>query len=487
MKHLFPMIIATLIAQSCTLNRWAAMPERDGSIGHDAVGVENQSDDESDDSSETVAPTNDGGDDGLRAIDGGGRIGDASISKAKDSGASNAASNKRDAGSVVKGKDSGVVQPEQPEVIVRPPTSAGEAYGDWTYYEVEGAICRDGSPAGYYLRKGASKNLLIFLNGGGVCYDSFFCTLNPANVDESLPGETLFEATIDTLQTSIAPERQIPPDEGIFEKDPRNPVADWSMVYVPYCTGDIHSGTKRDATLVTSPQMAPQQFVGYSNIGLFYRSFGPDFLDSEKVLLTGSSAGGFGALLNYQRTQAFFKKSQLITVTDSAVPFRDDFQDPCIQKIWRQLWGLDEIIPKECRECFGAEGGGLAEVSAYNVAHRKVKNKAFGGVISSKQDEVMKLFYSAGLDECTMNTSTAAVLAFTGRSPYPYDRFPEGLQDFIENVIGIDNGGSYIVDGSTHQHLFRQRFYEDNGVDMTLADWLASIIAGSATHVGDLL
>lgn len=484
MNHLFPMIIATLIAQSCTLNRWAAIPERDGAIERDPIVGESNSD-ELGDTSDTVTPTGDGGDDGVSAIDAGGRVKDAGITKAKDSGASDAAPNKRrDAGGVINGKDSGV---EQPEVIVRPPTSAGTAYDDWTYYEVEGAICRDGSPAGYYLRSGTSKNLLIFLNGGGVCYDSFFCALNPANVDESLPGETLFEATIETLQTAISPARQIPPDEGIFQKDPSNPVADWSMVYVPYCTGDVHGGTKRDAKLVTSPELAPQQFVGYSNIGLFYRSFGPDYLDSAKVLLAGSSAGGFGALLNYQRTQAFFKKSQLITVTDSAVPFRDEYQDPCLQKIWRELWALNEIIPKECQECFGDDGGGLAQVSAYNVAHRKFKNGVFGGIISSKQDEVIKLFYSAGLNNCTTNTTAAAVAAFTGRSTYPYNLYPEGLQDFIENVIGIDNGGSYIVDDSTHQHLFRPRFYEDNGVDMTLADWLADIIAGHATHVGDLL
>ena len=31
---------------------------------------------------------------------------------------------------------------------------------------------------------------------------------------------------------------------GIFDlADPRNAVRDWSMVFVPYCTGDVHSGS----------------------------------------------------------------------------------------------------------------------------------------------------------------------------------------------------------------------------------------------------
>lgn len=35
---------------------------------------------------------------------------------------------------------------------------------------------------------------------------------------------------------------------GVFDlANPRNPVADWSFVYVPYCTGDIHSGSRTAA------------------------------------------------------------------------------------------------------------------------------------------------------------------------------------------------------------------------------------------------
>jgi hypothetical protein len=368
--------------------------------------------------------------------------------------------------------------------VRRPKTIAGVPYNDWNYYEVEDAICRDGSAAGYYLRQGSSKNLLIFLNGGGVCYDDTFCASNPANVDESMTGESVFDVTIDSFAQAIIPARQVPPDAGILKLDRRNPVADWTMVFVPYCTGDVYGGTHRDSPVITSTIQPPQQFVGYANIGLFLRSFGPDYLNSKKVLLAGSGAGGLGALLNIDRTQKYFTNSQIIAISDSGVPFSDQYQPPCLQKMWRQLWSLDAIIPKECAACFGADGGGLAEISKYYF--NKLNGRAFGGVISSTQDEIMKLFYSAGLNNCSANTAIEVQAALRGMGSYPPDLYPRGLQDYIENVVGPDKAGSYIIAGTTHDHLFRDRFYDVNDADMSLAEWVADIINGKATHIGTL-
>jgi hypothetical protein len=388
-------------------------------------------------------------------------------------------------------KDAAVDQPDasatdaaqQVPVIEDVVTSKPVAYGDWDYYEVEGAVCRDGSPAGYYLRKGSSPNLLIFLNGGGVCYDEFFCLSNPANVDQTVAGESLADVTVETFTQNIRPQRQEPPEEGMLKKDRQNPLSDWSMVFIPYCTGDVYAGTLPDAPVFTSPSMPPQQFMGYSNIGLFYRSFGREFLDSEKVVLAGSSAGGFGALLSFERTYQFFYKSALYLFTDSGFPFSDAYLEPCLQKNWRQLWGIDKILPIDCAECFHADGGGIAEGLGRYIID-KYGDRALGGGISSLQDEVMKLFFSAGLGNCTEDSLTLALNALRGQSEYPRDRYPGGLTDFFDNIVGRDVCGSYIVNGSTHQHLFRPRFYETNGVGTTLAEWVGQILDGHAVHVG---
>jgi hypothetical protein len=369
-----------------------------------------------------------------------------------------------------------------------PMATAGDTVGDFTYYEVEGAICRDGSNAGYYLRKGTSKNLLVFLNGGGVCFDDFFCGINPANVNQSLPGEDLFGATLDAIGGALLPVRQTPPDEGIFKADPSNPVAEWSMVFVPYCTGDVHAGTSRDAPVTTSTSLPNQNFVGYTNLGLFYRSLtstlGPDVMTSEKVLLAGSSAGGFGALMNYDRTQDFFDHSRVYAISDSGVPFRDQYLEPCLQKKWRELWGLDKILPKDCKGCFNADGGGLAEGLGHFIFKEKYAGRMLGGGISSTQDQIIKLFFSAGLDGCATDTGAEAVASFLGAGSYPPERYPAGLQDFVDNVASAQSIGTYFIDSDLHQHLFRPRYYEQNGVGKTIAEWVGDLLHDQPERLG---
>jgi hypothetical protein len=265
-------------------------------------------------------------------------------------------------------------------------------------------------------------------------------------------------------------------------------VGDWNMVFIPYCTGDVHSGTKHDAPVITAALQDPQQFVGYHNIGLFLQDFGPAFFDAEKVLLTGSSAGGFGSLLNYDRTQEFFGSAvRVYAVSDSGLPFRDMYLEACLQKNWRELWGLDAILPKDCKGCFNADGGGLAEGLGHYIFNEKYKGRFLGGAISTTQDQVIKLFFSLGLEECTnlvlLDLPTAAVL---GLSSYPDERYPAGLKDFVENVSGRDKVSSYIMQGDTHQHLFRPRYYEMNDVGKSIADWLGDTLEEKVQHLGTL-
>lgn len=348
----------------------------------------------------------------------------------------------------------------------------------WTYHEVPGALCRDGSPAGYYLRRGAEPNLLIFLNGGGVCFDDFFCGINPANVGESLPGENLGNAALDSVTGALQPVPQTPPASGLLSQDPRNPVRDFNMVFVPYCTGDVYAGTTPDAPVITSLVMPPQQFVGYTNIGLIYDHLDAALRASERVLLAGSSAGSFGTLLNYQRTAEFFSNSEVLALADSGFAFRDPYLEPCLQKLWRELWSLDAILPRDCKACFNADGGGLAEGLGNYLFKEKYRGKLLGGAVSSTQDQIMKLFLSSGLNDCRSFSGAEAAATFLGASSYPAERYPQGLHDFLEAIPGTGQMASYLIAGDLHQHVFRERFFEDNGLGMSIAEWLGLLLQG---------
>ena len=160
------------------------------------------------------------------------------------------------------------------------------------------------------------------------------------------------------------------------------------------------------------------------------------------------------------------------------------YLEPWLQKNVRELYGL--ALPKDCAGCFEASGGGLASGLGEYIFRDKYAGRFLGGGISTKQDEIIKLFFSLGLDDCSREGSTEAVGAFLGLSSYPEDRYPKGLADFIENVGSREQMGSYIMEGTLHQHLFRPRFYELNGLGTSLADWVASILDEQPVHLGSL-
>src|SRR5436190_1437055 len=115
--------------------------------------------------------------------------------------------------------------------------------GMWTYTDIDGAVSRDGSPAGFYYKPSATgnKNLLIYLAGGGACQDNFFCNMNPPNKSMSLTAESIGSGVLNVAGPSD--EAQNPSLErwqsGIFKDDQANPVKDWNMVFIPYVTGDV--------------------------------------------------------------------------------------------------------------------------------------------------------------------------------------------------------------------------------------------------------
>ena len=97
------------------------------------------------------------------------------------------------------------------------------------------AVCNDGSPGVYYIRKtGKNSTWIIYLEGGVGCYTTEECKKRYKEWPE--------------LMSS----RRYPPaieGQDIFDPDPLiNPdYWDYNMVFIPYCTSDLWLGTgKRD-------------------------------------------------------------------------------------------------------------------------------------------------------------------------------------------------------------------------------------------------
>jgi hypothetical protein len=149
----------------------------------------------------------------------------------------------------------------------------------------------------------------------------------------------------------------------------------------------------------------------------------PTFPNVSQVLLTGASAGGFGAGLNYGMVQDSFGTIPVTVLDDSGPPFRVAYLPACEQKAWRDTWGFDNALPSDCAECFNTDGSGLTDIVLY--WHHKYRN-AHVGLVSTTQDEVMRLFFAQGDNSCASNNATALAL-----NPYPATQYTGGLQDLV--------------------------------------------------------
>lgn len=350
----------------------------------------------------------------------------------------------------------------------------------WVWYDIEGTKCRDGSPSGMYVHYADSNSLAIYLEGGGACTSPDFCAYNPKNVNEVLSGDG---QTLITSAGGATPGRQQPNGQGIFDlANKANPFGSWNMVYIPYCTGDVHFGTRTD---VTVPNVAGKhQFVGYRNMEKYMSRLVPTFGEKVKrVVLTGASAGGFGASLNYSLVQDSFDKSHVVTLDDSGPSFPDAQLPPCMQKRWRELWGFKDSLPADCEECKQADGGGLGKMGTY--LEKKHPNFRYG-LISSMHDEVIRAFYAMGENNCSgFETASPVPAVFLS---LPTETYRAGLTGVRAMYLDTGKFASYYMSGpfnsTYHQHIFRPRFYEAAQGTTTIAQWTTDFLAGKMVQVG---
>lgn len=329
-----------------------------------------------------------------------------------------------------------------------------EPPGSWMWVPFPASRCRDGSETGIGVRYGTGDGLVVFFEGGGACFNLATCLLNDAFRDF---GALKFDAWKLGLGQG-----------GIFDPDDAdNPVADWSVVYVPYCTGDVHAGDREDVGI--DGVFGAQQFVGYRNVGHYLERIVPTFADVGQVLVTGQSAGGFGAAFNYDRIAGAFPGARVTLLDDSGPPMRDMYLAPCLQAEWRSLWNLDATLPLDCDECFSDDGGGISNLALYLGDKHPDQRLA---LVSSLEDAVIRTFFGYGQNDCQGGVMTGA-------------EFEAGLLDLRAHVFTDDDPtwGSFLLPGIGHTVVGGPGYFTAEVQGVRLVDWLQDLLLGQAAHL----
>lgn len=136
----------------------------------------------------------------------------------------------------------------------------------------------------FYVRPGDPDRLAIFFDGGGACWDPNTCLAFPTYDREADSPEDLAGFG------------------GLGEVSARNPIAGATQVFIPYCTGDLHTGAN-DQPYSHPVFGIPETTIrhrGADNVAFVLKWLRAHYEDvgnpPRDVFLSGASAGGYGVL-----------------------------------------------------------------------------------------------------------------------------------------------------------------------------------------------
>ena len=318
---------------------------------------------------------------------------------------------------------------------------------------------RNGNTMGYgvYLNPN-SKKLAIFLDGGGACFNGFTCNNNRDSYSK------------DDFLNRIASENALI----INRNSDENQFKDWNFVFVPYATGDVHSGSNTAAN-VSNGGPENQTMVGFNNFTLVLKDL-KNYFESTggitEIVFMGSSAGGFGVLSNTLQLADILGKNRPTTIiVDAGQIFMDEtLFTSCLDSEWDTLWNFNAFLPEDLDQT-------VQKTYNYNIQkvyeYLSVKLPAFNfGFLSYYEDNTNRGFYSFGQDEC----------AYFPKSLVSGAAFKRGLLDLKKTVLDdLENWKVFYANGELHT------FLNDENLDQTvnntsLNDWITQLREGTALN-----
>ena len=317
--------------------------------------------------------------------------------------------------------------------------------------EVITATCSDAPGADpafkFWARRGVSNNLVVYFDGGGACWDDVTCSL-PRLARDARDDDGFYKGEL------------IPGDNpnemrGIFDLDnPRNPVRDWSFVYVPYCTGDVHSGSS--TAHYTNPDTnAPYtiQHRGADNFRVVLEWMRANFDAPDEILVTGSSAGAYGAATHYGRIRDVFPGGRAVMLGDAG----QGVTTPDFLELRNGNWQYD--LPESV---FGPDAQLTSDDDIVAMLAAHYPNDRFAQYTTA-HDVTQSGFYA-------LMGATNACQAWTAKM----------ATDLTVRQERAANFRSYLADGQSHTILRSPLFYAEQSGGAPFAEWVSGLLGDAA-------
>ena len=365
-------------------------------------------------------------------------------------------------------------------------TSQSEAseYGLWTKHDFDpkygldgrpdGPVCIAGTNYSVFTRQGDPKKLLIFLQGGGACWQGFY-------------------------NCNVTAEVQFPPAggpfPGVFDPTaPENPFADYSVVYMPYCDGSTFGGDNdvNDAAwqafiegeLGLPPGFGPptRHHRGLRNVSAGLDVAKDMFPRAKQITVMGHSAGGVGAAaFTPFLTRFVYGNNTKLTVYNDAGPIAVNLGTPIgapggpdipwLSVFARQNdWQFPQFYPQSCIDdgrcnAFGQQTG----IIDWRLANDSTIREGFYETDSDRTNR----FFAQG-DGSLMDPEVYRELILTEHGALN-EAYPRRYKRFI--VSGDDTHGAVQVTADTPNFPEQPySFYTQEANGTPLTRWASELV-----------
>jgi hypothetical protein len=227
-----------------------------------------------------------------------------------------------------------------------------------------------------------------------------------------------------------------------------NPWDDADLVFVPYCTGDLHVGTAMTSLTPTGGKPTPTYFYGGRNVDLDLASLALTYKGLTHIWLSGVSAGGFGSYLNQDVATRAFGGVPLDVVDDSG---------PAVQIMVEGItvttseipWGVQ--LPAGCTTCMS-----LVDVFNYDRKTYPMSKYAF---LTYQTDIVLPSFFMVSDAQFAME-----------------------LQTFITSFASDPNAHAYVDLAATGGHVV----LADPTATQYVLPWLTQMVQDSPMWANEM-
>ncbi len=332
--------------------------------------------------------------------------------------------------------------------------------GEWARIATGGdTMCARGEPYQFFVRPADSDKLLIHFQGGGACWDDVSCSVgNGFSEGGGVLGEgvTLFKDNV------VDGEGQAYVN-GIFDlENASNPVSDYNVVLVNYCTADIHYGSGDTTyTDVVSGEEITVSHAGVANANAVLDWTFENFEAPSDVFITGCSAGAYGSIRHAPTIIDAYPDANSAQLGDSGVGglLSPDFAGFTNWRFWETVPDFVAELPQDE---FTTSMHYIASAEAYPDAHFSQ--------------------YNTFLDETQIFFAGLLNVVDLGDDLVVEQLAMDWATDMVTQVntinASVDNFDYFTMSGSVHCILNSSLFYEYEADGTALSDWVADLTDG---------